>query len=299
MLRMSIMGGLLIVFTVGTVLKTGIGSISSFGVGVFSMVCPVGFLETALAARAVVPYTLIIFLAIAILTVILGRVFCGWVCPVPLTRKLVTNKDESKGRGFLKNIDSADEAAATAVNRRKKERERMTGATKAHVTAPHAFRRNSATSLVVLGVALISSFVFRFPVFCLFCPVGLIFSTLYAVIRLFTFNELVIDLIVFPAILVLEFVLLRRWCSTLCPIGALLSLFSRFNRRLVPTVDSSLCLNEKGNTSCDACRSACSYDIDIKKDSGTGHISECTKCGECAVHCPAQAIRFPWKRNGK
>ncbi|MFR1638333.1 MAG: 4Fe-4S binding protein [Eggerthellaceae bacterium] len=69
--------------------------------------------------------------------------------------------------------------------------------------------------------ALLSTAVFGFPVFCLICPVGLTFATLIAVWRLFQFNEVALSLLVFPAMLALEVLVLRKWCSRFCPLGAL------------------------------------------------------------------------------
>lgn len=86
----------------------------------------------------------------------------------------------------------------------------------------------------VLGGALLSTAVFGFPVFCLICPVGLTFATLIAVWRLFQFNEVALSLLVFPAMLALEVLVLRKWCSRFCPLGALLSLASRLNRTFRP-----------------------------------------------------------------
>jgi ferredoxin-type protein NapH len=150
--------------------------------------------------------------------------------------------------------------------------------------------------LPVLGAALASSAIFGFPVFCLICPIGLIFASLFALTRLLNFNEPTLDLIIFPIILVVELVFLRKWCSKICPLGALLSLFSRFNRRLVPTVDRTVCIEETKGIKCQQCRKACSFDIELKHNAGTGHISNCTKCKECSTSCPVHAISFPWKK---
>ena len=38
----------------------------------------------------------------------------------------------------------------------------------------------------MLGGGLLSALVFGFPVFCLLCPIGLSFASVYLVLRLFT-----------------------------------------------------------------------------------------------------------------
>lgn len=256
-LRMASMAAVMILVVLGGIAGMGTGSLSSFGVKSIAAICPLGSLEVMLASRIFLPRVVLVFLAFAGLTILLGRVFCGWICPVPLVRSVLTKSGDEKDLE----------------------------------------QKSSASGLAVLGAGLASSAVFGFPVFCLVCPVGLIFATLFALTRLLQFNEPTFDLLVFPLIIIVELVFLRKWCSRWCPIGALLGLFSRFNRRLVPTVDRSLCLEDTQNTKCRICRTACSLDIDLKDGSGTGELSDCTKCRECAASCPVQAIRFPWQRH--
>ncbi|SDD55224.1 hypothetical protein SPACI_051980 [Sporomusa acidovorans DSM 3132] len=284
---MTTMAVIVITIVIGAVKNAGTGSLSAFGVDNISMICPLGYLETALAGRDVMPRLLIPFFVIAGLTVLLGRVFCGWICPIPLVRKLLVNKidevkktttNSSSHDGPTQPVLKEDEAVKTACSQENSDA-----------------KKNSSSGLIVLGVTLGSSAICGFPVFCLICPIGLVFATLFALIRLVHFNEPTMDLIVFPAIVVIELVLLKEWCSKLCPVGALLSFFSRFNRSLVPTVDRSLCLEESQDTRCQRCRSACCFDVDLKDGRGTGGISDCTKCRECADNCPVQAIRFPWR----
>ncbi|MBP2626574.1 MAG: rane-bound polyferredoxin [Firmicutes bacterium] len=260
---------------IGALRNVGIGSLSAFGVENISAICPLGYLETALASRDIMPYMLLSFLVIAGLTVLLGRVFCGWICPIPLVRKLLINEVDEGQKAFTNS--APNEGAAVPV------------------LEDGETAKSSSSGLLILGVTLGSSAVCGFPVFCLICPIGLVLATLFALIRLLNFNEPTLDLIVFPVVIIVELIFFKKWCSKLCPVGALLSIFSRFNRSLVPTVDRSLCLEENCDTKCQQCRSACSFGVDLKNSSGTGDISSCTKCRECADNCPVHAIRFPWR----
>jgi ferredoxin-type protein NapH len=125
--------------------------------------------------------------------------------------------------------------------------------------------------------------------------VGLFFATLFALLRLLQFHEPAPDLVVFPAVILLELVFLKKWCGRWCPMGALFSLFSRFNRRFVPAVDAGLCLKSH-QTDCRACREACAFGVDPVRVVDPRKRGACTKCRECADNCPARAIRFPWKK---
>jgi ferredoxin-type protein NapH len=147
---------------------------------------------------------------------------------------------------------------------------------------------------IVLGGSLLSAAVFGFPVFCLVCPVGLTFASLLVIYRLFGFGEVTWTAIVFPLILVLELVVFRKWCSKICPLGALLSLVAGANRLFRPHIDDSKCLATKG-VRCSLCAKACSREnIDLRHPTvSQGALSDCTKCGDCAEACPSKAISFP------
>lgn len=283
-LRMTTMAVTATVISIGAVSHTGLGSLSAFGVGGISAICPVGYLETMLVGHTVVPYLFLSFLVIVGLTVLFGRFFCGWICPVPLVRKVLTNNINESEVEVRESISEHSVAVAADVDKEI-----------AKTACSGQKTQKSVQGLVILGVTLGSSMVWGFPVFCILCPVGLIFATLVALIRLINFNDPSIDLLVFPAVLIVELVLVKKWCRNLCPIGALFSLFGRFNRTFLPTIDTSLCLETSSGTKCKSCQSACALDIELKNGSGTGDISECTKCRECADHCPVQAIRFPWR----
>lgn len=138
---------------------------------------------------------------------------------------------------------------------------------------------------VVLGGTILSAAVFGFPVFCLVCPVGLTIATFIGLWHLFQFNETTRGLLLFPAILVLELVVFRKWCTTLCPISALLSLIASKNRTFKPEVDEAKCLRSQG-VDCRVCVAVCPEEVDPH----TLSIPECSKCGKCIEQCPAQAI---------
>lgn len=72
-------------------------------------------------------------------------------------------------------------------------------------------------------------------------PIGLTFASAIALYLPDRFNEPAIEVLVFPALLVLELTVFRKWCHRFCPVGALLSLLSRGNRTFKPHVDASMC----------------------------------------------------------
>ncbi|WP_297674079.1 4Fe-4S binding protein [Slackia sp.] len=259
---------------VGLAFSTGTGTLSAIGVGQIAAICPLGALEAMFGAWAFLPRALLLFAGIALVAIVFGKAFCGWVCPVPHFQRFFTTK-KAKAAEHDERVQAAKKSVVAW-------REGCEERTKPALDSRHA----------VLGATLLSAAVFGFPVFCLICPVGLTFATFILMWRFVQFNEPTIGLLVFPAILIVEFVVLRRWCHKICPLGALLSLLARGNKTFRPTVDRSLCLRCDG-VACETCASVCPEHIDPYADAGERSMVECTKCKTCAQACPVSAIRFP------
>jgi MauM/NapG family ferredoxin protein len=89
--------------------------------------------------------------------------------------------------------------------------------------------------------------------------------------------------LIFAALLLANLFRRRFWCTALCPLGALLGLITRVSplKRVVG----------KGCTSCALCVRACRTGAaaDVKD---TWQKAECVVCGECQEDCPEDAVRF-------
>lgn len=256
--------------TLSLAFNTGTGTLSALGVGHAAALCPVGALESFLGARQLTLHGVFCLGVTVLVTLAVGKAFCAWACPVPWLRRFFRP-------GSKQDCAVADEAPSKPAI-----------ANAQHIPLPPVGGKRDGYRIdgrhVVLGGALASSLVFGFPVFCLVCPVGLSFATLIALWRLVGLNETTWDLVVFLAILLVEVVLLRKWCTRLCPISALLSLVSRANRTLRPHVGEA-CVRAHGKD-CRACVQVCPEQLDPH----TKRIPECSKCNACAEACPAQAI---------
>lgn len=255
------------------------GTLCSVGYNAIAYICPLGALETIFGSWAFIPRVLICLAAVAIVALVFGKAFCSWVCPVaPLSDLLRGKKAREK-----------DECERTQAAHRVLERWSDTNAAQAEKHKP--FRSRVDGRHVVLAGSLASAAVCGFPVFCLVCPIGLTFASAIALYRLIGFNEPAIEVLVFPALLVLELTVFRKWCHRFCPVGALLSLLSRGNRTFKPHVDASMCARHAGS-SCAACAQACPEHIDPCADLGDRSLAECTRCGACVNTCPAKALSF-------
>lgn len=255
------------------------GTLCSVGYDAIAYICPLGALETIFGSWAFVPRVLICLAVVVIVALVFGKAFCSWVCPVaPLSDLLRGRKAREK-----------DECERTQAAHRVLERWSDTNAAQAEKHKP--FRSRVDGRHVVLAGSLASAAVCGFPVFCLVCPIGLTFAGAIALYRLIGFNEPAIEVLVFPALLVLELTVFRKWCHRFCPVGALLSLLSRGNRTFKPHVNASMCARHAGS-SCAACAQACPEHIDPCADLGDRSLAECTRCGVCVNTCPAKALSF-------
>lgn len=255
------------------------GTLCSVGYDAIAYICPLGALETIFGSWAFVPRVLICLAVVVIVALVFGKAFCSWVCPVaPLSDLLRGRKAREK-----------DECERTQAAHRVLERWSDTNAAQAEKHKPIRSRVDGRH--VVLAGSLASAAVCGFPVFCLVCPIGLTFASAIALYRLIGFNEPAIEVLVFPALLVLELTVFRKWCHRFCPVGALLSLLSRGNHTFKPHVNASMCARHAGS-SCAACAQACPEHIDPCADLGDRSLAECTRCGACVNTCPAKALSF-------
>lgn len=276
-LRAIVIIAILVVGSIGYFTMMGIGNLSAFGWDAWSVLCPLGYLESLLASKTFVPRALISFVAVVALIVIFGRVFCSWICPMPLLQRLIPGIKRRKK--LAKDLSASDNAVRES---------REVGAAK----KANAFRLDSRHG-VLLG-ALASAAIFGFPVFCLICPVGLTFALVFLLMRLFAFGDVTWTLVVVPLVLLAEVVFFRKWCHKICPLGAIVSLISGANKTFRPTIDDSTCLHSSQNVECFKCSNVCPEGLDIRRpELSERSLNNCTKCKECSFSCPAQAITFP------
>jgi ferredoxin-type protein NapH len=280
MIRGFTAGAVFVVVGLGLVFNTGLGTLSSFGYNQIAAICPLGSLEVLFGTWMLVPRAILGLLGVIFLVIFVGKAFCSWLCPVQHIQAFFKTKKTK-----LQEQNERTEAGEFALNNWKND-----------IDVKHP-KVALDTRHAVLAGALISTAVFGFPVFCLVCPVGLSFATFITLWRFIQFNEPSWGLLMFPVIIIIEVVLLRKWCTSLCPIGALLSLISVFNKTFKPQVDKDLCLRDTNGSLCKVCNTVCPEQTDPHSNKGKRPIHECVKCAKCSTACPVNAITFsPAKR---
>ena len=196
------------------------------------------------------------------LTLVGGRFFCGWVCPLGTVLDLVRPL-------FLW----------------RRQRKPATGHLARRLTLPGG---NSYLKYCLAGSALLLSFLSLkmlglLDPLVLFHRAATVAVTDYFALRTAAFDLYLTTSFLFLAILLLEAWQPRFWCRHLCPQGALLGWLSRWtllNRRV-----SSRC------NYCGRCRQACSMNA-IGQDPHDTDYRECHFCLACESICPEKAISF-------
>ena len=313
-LRTIIPLAVIAVVAVGFATHVGVGTLSAIGWQDISLLCPLGALMTMIATKTMIPRAVISVVIAIALILLFARAFCGWVCPVPVVSKIrgifskKTSNTDMTGTGVLPASENplvkaavADgagagtEDAAEPAPLSADEQAALKGCGSKAGCSSCAEKRAALDSRhVILGGSLLSAAVFGFPVFCLICPIGLTFATIVLVMRLFAFGDVAWGVILVPALLLAEVVFFRKWCSTFCPISALMSLIGKANRTFVPQVNDAKCRETVEGASCEVCAAVCPQGINVRHPEAGMSFSECTKCRACVEACPTQAIKMPF-----
>jgi polyferredoxin len=199
------------------------------------------------------------------LTLLSGRFFCGWICPLGTCF-------DAAGRVKPKALRYYEPSAKDVRSAR------GSGAGERPVRA-RWLRPKYILLVLVLGLAFAKVDMLFFG-----SPMAVMSRTAYYVL-LPGVPALFIALI-----LLAFFYRPRFWCESICPAGALLSAVSALGKRL-PSAASPLSVvkDTSACTSCGSCYKACGFGVAEPFYSGNdGRLrsADCTECGACVGACP-------------
>jgi polyferredoxin len=232
---------------------------------------------------------------ILVLTILLGRIFCGFICPFGTIHHAVgTFKPALKGSRMVQaNLKTSDQkikyvililllvAAVCGLNA-------------AGLMDPIAFLFRSLALAVLPGLGAGLRSIFEIMAASDFKILNLAgYGAEILVSPIFGYNQPAYQTAWFIGFIFLVILLLNRirprfWCRTLCPLGALLGIFSRI---------SILKLEKYAQkcTACNLCLKHCQGAASPRPDQ-EWETAECLMCLNCFNVCPedALAFRFVW-----
>ena len=251
----------------------------------FFKINPLIIFFTSISERLVLPGAMLAA-AMLLLTIALGRFFCGWVCPLGSVidacgsiRKKQNNISDA-GNKVLSSVKFYILALVALFS--------FLGLQVAWIFDPMVITAR------FISLNLIPSFTLAIDKFLVFLiKQSDFYGPLYDFYRGLKASFLGIDVRYFPnsgvilafflVICASSFLTRRLWCRALCPLGALYSLVAKFSllRRVVDK-----CLN------CMRCKADCRMAA-IKDD--LGYVKgECVLCMDCVYDCPTNKAHFAW-----
>ncbi len=235
---------------------------------------------------------MMLIVPVAAFTMVAGRVFCGWVCPIGFVQEVSTQTTNWMRRYSNPRLMSSVRFGMAAAL--------LLGTVCIYAfVRPHNFpilQGVAAGYLIVLAILIMLSVAdrnwekslraVRYGSLLLFvvgtAVVGLYLHGAFCVLFVNDLNDETIML--FLGVIFASLVLSQAWCRFLCPEGALLGLLTRLSGVRI-ALDRGKC------SSCNACNQVCPVEaIDV------GQVDErsCLYCSKCLDACPTDAIH--WSR---
>lgn len=229
--------------------------------GPVSMSDPLGAIESMVARKHVAMVVVISLIVPVIATLVLGRVFCSWICPVGFLLEMT-----DKLRGLLRFLE----------------------------IRPRNIRFSRGTKYGVLGLGLVVVFFTATPVLTYIYPPAIVSREAHNfVFGLFDRAEegrfgfwaggLTWTAMIVAGIALIEVFLSKRWwCRYVCPGGAIYSGLGAARPIRVKLIAQNC-------TRCAECIKACPMALNpMTNEMGM----ECDNCGECISHCSDDALKL-------
>ncbi|ADH86589.1 4Fe-4S binding protein [Desulfurivibrio alkaliphilus] len=252
LLRRTVMLAILALFMLQYFeIKLLVGSLSgSTLLGSIKLLDVFAFFEISAAAKGISLTLITAVLPVALLYLVLGRAFCGWVCPMDLLFSLVDKLRPGDQQG------------------------------------PARLPLPPRVGYWLAGGLLLLALLFSLPLFTNYLShLTNFFRTIAGLV--FLAGDLPVEpamiawsLLTLLALLVLHYFYPRLWCRVLCPVGKTYGLFNRLSLL-------KLRFNQGDCEGCELCEHKCYMGVKIVRNLDRGQLRDpnCIYCGRCIEGC--------------
>ena len=220
-------------------------------VNLFSLFDPLQAITAPITSRELIPWYGLSLVTIGA-TLVFGRVWCGWICPLGAILELFGKKGRLMKRQGWRYVKYGILFVLILMS----------------IMGSMAFLWFDPITILIRGLA------------------GTVDPAIGETLSGFEKPGRINIVAVIPLLIVLGLNLIERrfWCRYLCPLGALVGLVSKVSW-LKRRVNTFSCVQ------CGECAGICTMGA-IESDGFTSDPAECIVCMDCAVPCPQRAITF-------
>lgn len=269
------------------------------------ILCPFGAAQILLTGEVEI-ITIVAMLLFIIPIVVLGNAFCSWACPIGT---VIDSFDKSVEK-FLPKIEAKRKKRALQRRKNRRNEQEKNSVCPSCPISKVTPERYGVLANGVLASAFFGAAVFRLPVFCVVCPIGIATRGMVHLRSISSitgkFLPFILELLPIPIIAVLVSLRERRfWCKKLCPVGSLLRAAGKLSPFIKLRVEEKKCVMKGCPEDCEdnrldfclfcrtmddrKCEKVCPVDINLVDH---GSFDRCTKCLECYVACDHVAVKI-------
>ncbi len=220
------------------------------------------FLENLFSSKDLTVIALVSVLPVFAIYTIIGRAFCGWVCPMDLLFEMV-----DRVKGLRLNIRKGKEKIGYGL---------------------------AGILLIVsalIGIPFFTNYLSHLTNFFRFLTGGI-----FLVLRLPVDNTVIVFSVgMIVLFLILDYIFPRLWCRTLCPVGKVYGLFNKLSLIRIKFLEG-----ECGE--CHYCEELCYMQVKLTPylDRKSLRDSNCIYCGRCVDACNTKGrlIKIGFRRTG-